>query len=194
MTERRRLNPHQRPRETSLWPTGAELRAARVKAGLSAPELASRLRWARASLYEYEAAPRVAPEHAEAIFSALGIDPPRSPLSLELVTSGGCDPCQDGDTVTPPELHGWWDFRVTVLGRTFSTLYRLHAFLPVPGDASWHEVPNTAGGPIDRWIRQDLHHRAALLTESVINAADPWPSSGFDPAAYRTTPPWKFWR
>lgn len=194
MTGRRRLNPHLRPRETSLWPTGSELRAAREQAGLSVPELASRLRWSRASLYEYEAAPRVAPERAEVIFAALGVEAPRSPLSLELVASGGCGPCQDGDRVTPADHHRWWDYRLTITGRTFATLYRLHAFLPVPGDASWHEVPNTAGGPIARWIRGDLHHRAALLSEAVINAADPWPGSGFDPAAYHTTPPWKFWR
>jgi len=192
MTGRRRLNPHLRPRETSLWPTGSELRAAREKAEVTVPELAAKLRWARASLYEYEAAPRVAPEFAEAIYVALGIDPPRSPLNLELVESGGCDPCQDGNRVTSSDLHRWWDYKVTIPGRTFPTLYRLHVSSPAPGDASWHEVPNNGAGPIVQWIRQDLQHRASLLTEAIISAADPWP--GFDPTVYRTVSPWKLWR
>ena len=189
---RRRLNPHRRPRDTSLWPTGAELRAARESAGVSVPELASRLHWSRASLYEYERAPKVDPEYAGAIFEALGVAPSHSPISLELVGSGGCDPCGDGDTVTPAELHRWWDYRVTVAGRTFPTRYRLHAFLPTPGDASWHEVPYN--GPIERWIFGDLAERGALLTEAIFAAADPWPGSGFDPAAYHNVPPWRHWR
>ena len=119
---RRRLNPHRRPRDTSLWPTGRELREARAKAGFSVPELASRLKWSRPSLYEYEAAPRVDPEYAASIFAALGVAREHSPISLELVESGGCDPCQDGDSVTPAELHRWWDYRVTVAGRTFPSL------------------------------------------------------------------------
>lgn len=194
--KRRRLNPHHRPRDTSLWPTGAQLRTAREQAGATVPELAARLKWSRASLYEYERAPRVDPEYARAIFEALGIKRPDSPLELELVASGTCaDGCVDGHDdaryYDPGPEHRWWDYALTVEGRAFPSRYRLHAY-PRPGDAAWHEVPDVVG-PITAWIFADMHERSPMLTEAVIRAADPWPGSGFDPAAYRVTPPWKLW-
>lgn len=190
---RRRLNPHRRSRDKSLWPSGDELREARQRADISAGDLAKRLRWSRASLYEYERAERVDPEYAAVILAALGAEAPRSPIALELVASGGCLPeCVDGLTpVIPLVQHAWWDYRVTVSGFTFPTLYRVHANRAAPGDAHWHEVPY--GGPIERWIFGDLQDRVSMLTESVVTAADPWPGSGFDPAAYRSVAPWKFW-
>lgn len=196
MIERRRLNPHRRRRETSLWPTGAALRAARVSAGLTVRELAERLGWSRSSVSEYEGSERVRPELASAMYAALGVDVAPSALSLELVAGGDCATgCVDGHDEArywgEGATHAWSDFRVSVAGFSFPTLYRVHADSRVPGDAYWHEVPY--GGPIERWIRGDLHARSELLTEAAVRAADPWPGSGFDPTAYRTTPPWKFW-